>query len=254
MKNRTVITCMMAIALGIIAPVIGGTSIIHAASNGVQPRTTVDNKSTGNILTDESGNTSTPLGNNRFRIVEGIKTFDEEFFIDANIVRINGQDYILSEYISALNNDDFSATKALATISPMPFINTSLTNLRIEPRAVLPTSGYYAMGLVTTRKKINMVLALSTAALTAIAAFLTGGVSLAKDFVKGVIKKGISAGVIAAGTDHMTTTAYYDLYQAMHKTVYGAVKEMRKPFIKIGSIKLYETSYTYYYWSVRPSN
>lgn len=192
------------------------------------------------------------LSANHFLIQEGNNIYDQEFFVDANIVRINGRDYNLTSYMNVLTQGPATITDVSNRLVALPNTDTSLTNNSIKLRRTLPTTGYSSLLYLNTRKKVNMTYVATSAAAAVLGAFLKASPSVSMGIIKRALKSAIKAGVISYGTQKMTTTAYYDLYQAYHKTVSGAYKEQRRPFVKFGGKKYYDINITYYFWSVRP--
>src|SRR5699024_2503244 len=175
----------------------------------------------------------------------------------------------LDEYLLALNNDTYSTTEALEVLNPISIDDITLEqkyvsgennsnnnqfDFSLAPAATLPTTGYGTLRYVGNRKKINMLITATAAAGAALTAFLfpAAGAATGIAFAKAVLSKGIAAGVIAYGTQAITSNVYYDIYQALHNSNNGAVKEQRRPYTQIQNLKIYGNSYTSYFWSVRP--
>lgn len=119
--------------------------------------------------------------------------------------------------------------------------------------AIPPTTGYGNEYFVGNVKKLNFKLGLTSALLTAAAAFFTSGnITDARTRVQGILQKAITAGIISAGTNYIAGgNAYYSKYQSHHKTL-PATKERRVPYYEIGSYRFYEQSWTHYFWYSRP--
>lgn len=191
---------------------------------------------------------------NKFIIEENGLVFEQEFFVESNIIEINEVYYDLDQYILALNNENASVSEALNNILPLE-LSSPPKQLNITTfRATLPKTGYKPLQFAGSRKKISMVHAVSVGAVAALTAFLFpgAGVAITTAYVKNVLAKGIAAGVLSVGTQSFTATAYYDIYQAFHKTTIGAVKEQRKPYSEIQNRKFYGNTYEFYFWATRP--
>ena len=207
---------------------------------------------------DDSAVEST--GYNQFTILENGNVFEQEFFVESNIIKINESYYDLDQYVEALKTDTVSVTEALQNIVPIELTsspsqeNTSENANTMQMRATLPKTGYGTLKYAGVRQKINMKVVATAAAGAVLVAFLFpgAGAALGVAFAKTVIAKGIAAGVIAYGTQAITTNVYYELSQAFHKTTSGAVKEQRKPYTQIQNKKFYGNTYTTYFWGSRP--
>lgn len=213
-----------------------------------------------NTVEFKDGSSVESTGYNQFTIVENETVFEQEFFVESNVIKINEKYYNLDQYMEALKTDTGSVTEALQNIIPIELTSSprqtsaSENNDMIQIRATLPKTGYGPLKYGGIRKKINMKVVATAAAGSALVAFLFpgAGVALGVAFAKTVIAKGIAAGVISYGTQAITTNVYYELYQALHKTVLVAVKEQRKPYTQIQNKKFYGDTYTTYFWGSRP--
>ncbi|MBU5592449.1 hypothetical protein KQI89_11845 [Clostridium sp. MSJ-4] len=183
------------------------------------------------------------------------------------LVTLNNKTYTLNDYQSAAikeiemkNSNARSLNKPniveildnYETVNKFTLENGVSSN--IMSYSDLPTTGYGVERKVATMKEVNFTLGLTTALLTAAAAFfLKGNIAVTKVFVSKVIKEAIAAGIIAVGAEYISGgDAYYDKYQAHHSTL-PATKERRVPFYKKYSFTSYGDSWTHYFWYAQPS-
>lgn len=219
-----------------------------------------------NTTVEIDNNRLEEIGYNQFIVEEHGTKYEQEFFIESNIVRIDSDYFDLEEYILALDNDTYSITEALNSLKPLYLekvptqeehtITNQLNenNIRETYSRTLPRTGYGPLRYAGNRRKTNMLITATAAAGAALKAYLFPGAAVASGiaFAKTVISKAITAGLISHGTQAITSNVYYNIYQATHKKTYGAVKEKRVPYTQIQNKKIYGSSYTWYFWSTRP--
>lgn len=195
-------------------------------------------------------------GYNKFTIQENDVEYNQEFFVDSNIVKINDMYYDLDQYIAALHTETATVTEALQIISPIELESSPKQDNTgtMQARATLPKTNYNGLKYVGVRKKINMAIVAIGAGAAALTAFFApgAGVAIGAAFAKTVLSAAVKAGLISAVTQYFTTDVYYELYQATHKTVSGAIKEQRNPYTKIQTTKIWGRAFTRYFWSSRP--
>lgn len=195
----------------------------------------------------------------KYQITENDQTFDLIFNHETSEVVVDNLVFDMDVYLSTISENDGSGSikELTADITPKTVTNSYESNLnndsQVSVMATVPTTGYSALISAGTYKKLNMIVGLRTAALTAIAGFVfKGNVPVTKTFVTTVLKAAVSAGIITGIDENIKSDVYYDLKQAHHKTVANAVKETRRPFTKIQSKKIYGPTKTYYFFSSRP--
>ncbi|WP_225048073.1 hypothetical protein [Lacticaseibacillus kribbianus] len=254
MKKRALFLILIAMSTGAMALSLH-TQTVRASSDTIS--TDINQPATQYAVTPEETvdhSSLKELGFNHFEITEDGKTYDQEFYPAYDTVSVNGTYYQLGQYYDVLAKSDGTLTDSLKHLTPMINQNQQVTNLTLSRRTALPTTGYSSLIYIKTHKKYDMKMILSSAAEGAVGVFLGGGVGVAKVLIKNALKAAVAGGLIESVKQSFTTTAYYKQYQAYHKTVYGAVKEQRKPFVKVYGKTVYGSAYTYYFWSVRPQS
>ncbi|MFL2095290.1 hypothetical protein [Marinilactibacillus psychrotolerans] len=227
----------------ILSPIFTPSTIVMAEEN---------RKSEITSVASDDGSQLEVIGYNEFLIQEGDKKYVQEFFVEANVVRIDDDYYNLDDYMNSLNNETYSITEALESLTPIeleltPSQQENTTTLEskvltkngnnsysIMANSTLPKSGYGKETKVATRKKTNMLITATAAAGAALIAFLFPGAGTAVGiaFAKTVLAKAAAAGVISHATQAVTSTVYNDIYQAIHKTKIGAVKKRKNHLLK----------------------
>lgn len=178
------------------------------------------------------------------------------------------QTYTLDNFFTAVNNqsDSFKMRKPSSLLEELKVFetidsNTIISHTNVQPsdpniseinNKSYPTTGYGKEYSAGTNKKLSMTIALSGAAVGAVAEFIfTGQVSLSKAYLTTVLKAAVKGGIIATITDSFRGDQYFDKYQSFHNTT-SAVKERRAPYTKVQNATFYGDSFTWYFWSSRP--
>lgn len=202
----------------------------------------------------------------RYLVSENGYQYTAEFDTENFLVTINDKTYTWNDYQSAaieeINYNKFRTedTKNIVeildgykTVNKMEVKNELINE--ISPLNTLPTTGYGPERYVGNMKKGNLTLGITTALLTAAAAFFTkGNVTVTKAFVTKVLKEAASAGIISSAADYIAGgDGYYKKYQAQHKTQ-TATKERRVPYYQKYSFTSYGDSWTHYFWYAQPIN
>ncbi len=190
----------------------------------------------------------------KYKVTEDNEVFDLIFDLEAEEVTVGYEVYDLDVYVEAIYEVEGTIKESISQITPK-YLNNSYSkeNPLISPMQTLPTTGYGTLRNLGTYKKIDMKIGLLIGLLTLIATFATrGDVESAREFARSALTEAVSAGIISSVSETFLSDVYYILYQAMHKTVVGAVKEERKPYTLIQSKRIYGPTKTSYFWSERP--
>src|SRR5699024_10730706 len=113
----------------------------------------------------------------KFTIQENDVEYNQEFFVDSNIVKINDMYYDLDQYVAALHTETSTVTEALQTISPIELESSPKQDNTgtMQARATLAKTNYNGLKYAGVRKKINMAMVTVGAGAAVLTAFISPG-------------------------------------------------------------------------------
>lgn len=170
-------------------------------------------------------------------------------------VTVNGKNYDIHTYCEAVKDQ--------ANSSLGESIDYYLSRYSQSPRATFfnrvlaspepPTTGYGTEYEAYSLPVINLGWVLTYAALTAIAAYMTGGnLDAATRLTHAVRDAAIASGLITAGQIY-NSDVLRQYYHSYHLTIYGAVRQRTRPYTTVQLETFWGNFSPYtYFWSVRP--
>ena len=188
-----------------------------------------------------------------------IKERDEEinlvFDTKTNNVLVNNKLYSIEIYNNAVRDQVIDSSKETITfyLSNYPEVENINLVRAISSAPAPPRTGYGPEYKTISLKKINWAWAVTSAAITALATYMTGGnIEAAKKISNSVIQAAIAAGLVVTG-DIYNSNIYTQYYQSHHLTVYGAVRERFRTYTKVETAIFWGNYSSYvYFWSINP--